>query len=249
MKKTSICGIYKITSPSNKVYIGESVDIEKRFKTYRSLNCKSQPLLFKSLVKHGWENHIFEIIEVCKRDELKCRERYWQDLHDVINKEKGLNLKLTQCGDAKVVHSEETKIKIGDAQKGEKNHMYGKFGELNPNYGKKGYLSPIFGIKRSQEVKDEISARFKEYYKTHPGNMTRRFGKKHPRFGKKITEEHKKLLSDFNKDRFNKIVVCQSTGIFYDSLRDASEAYNYSYKYLSRMLTGERRNKTSLTYV
>lgn len=29
------CGIYKITSPSGRVYVGQSVDIERRFAEYR----------------------------------------------------------------------------------------------------------------------------------------------------------------------------------------------------------------------
>jgi hypothetical protein len=35
---SKICGIYKITSPSGKVYIGQSVDIKRRFTTYKILN-------------------------------------------------------------------------------------------------------------------------------------------------------------------------------------------------------------------
>jgi hypothetical protein len=33
-----ICGIYKITSPSKKVYIGQSVDIYERWQKYQNLN-------------------------------------------------------------------------------------------------------------------------------------------------------------------------------------------------------------------
>ena len=31
-----ICGIYKITSPSGRIYIGQSIDCPKRFKQYKS---------------------------------------------------------------------------------------------------------------------------------------------------------------------------------------------------------------------
>lgn len=33
-----ICGIYKITSPSSKIYIGQSKNISKRYKTYKKYN-------------------------------------------------------------------------------------------------------------------------------------------------------------------------------------------------------------------
>ena len=58
-------GIYKITSPSNKVYIGQSTNLEKRKDDYIKLRCDKQPKLFNSLQKYDWEQHIFEIIEEC----------------------------------------------------------------------------------------------------------------------------------------------------------------------------------------
>ena len=49
-------GIYKITSPSGKIYIGQSKDIEKRFKAYKNLKCKGQPYIYRSLLKYGSGN-------------------------------------------------------------------------------------------------------------------------------------------------------------------------------------------------
>lgn len=46
-------GIYKITSPSNKIYIGQSIDIDKRKEYYSKLRCQGQRRLFYSLQKHG----------------------------------------------------------------------------------------------------------------------------------------------------------------------------------------------------
>lgn len=60
---SSIVGyIYKITSPTGRVYIGQAVDIKRRFKRYSYMDCKGQPLLFKSINKYGWEGHRKEII-------------------------------------------------------------------------------------------------------------------------------------------------------------------------------------------
>ena len=44
-------GIYKITSPSNKIYIGKSNNINRRFKEYIKLRCKQQPKLYNSFKK------------------------------------------------------------------------------------------------------------------------------------------------------------------------------------------------------
>ena len=35
-------GIYKITNPKGKIYIGQSINIENRFKVYKRYNCKGQ---------------------------------------------------------------------------------------------------------------------------------------------------------------------------------------------------------------
>lgn len=244
-----ICGIYKITNPIGKVYIGESKDINDRWKVYKNpINCRSQRLLYNSFVKYGVENHTFEVIEECIFDELLCKERFWQDEYNVLNKNVGLNLKLTKCGDTKGEHSEETKKKIGEAQKGEKNHMYGKVGELNPCYGRTGEQSPLFGIKKSEEHIEKVRIASKKYYENNGGSMKGVFGKDHPRFGKTLTVEHIAIIKETQKGLKVKLILSQTTGIFFESLKEASDAYNISYKYLSRMLTGDRKNKTDLVY-
>lgn len=68
--KTKVVGIYKITNPKGNIYIGQSSDIQKRFKEYKRLNCKNQTKIFNSLNKYGYENHIFEIICIVKDHNL-----------------------------------------------------------------------------------------------------------------------------------------------------------------------------------
>lgn len=110
-------GIYKITSPTKKVYIGQSNNIEKRFYSYSKLhNCKSQIRLYRSLSKHGVNNHKFEIIEECLETELNDKERYYQDLYSVIGAN-GMNCKLTNTSDRSGKMSEETKIKLSFSRK------------------------------------------------------------------------------------------------------------------------------------
>lgn len=89
-KKLNICGIYKITSPTGKVYIGQSKDIKNRWSSYITRECPKQILLDRSFKKHGVHNHIFEVIEECEADDLNCRERFWQEFYDVLGRN-GLN--------------------------------------------------------------------------------------------------------------------------------------------------------------
>lgn len=114
-----ICGIYKITSPSGRIYIGQSININFRWKQYKKLQaCNKQILLFRSFKKYGVDNHIFEIIEECPNNLLNKKERFWQDYYDVLNSVKGLNCKLTSTEDKRGEHSQITKDKIGNSNKG-----------------------------------------------------------------------------------------------------------------------------------
>lgn len=81
----NIIGIYKIISPSGKIYIGQSVDIKKRWTAYkyydRDYECyknrNKDSLILKSLKKYGYDNHVFEIIEECNLEELNYKEIYY----------------------------------------------------------------------------------------------------------------------------------------------------------------------------
>jgi len=104
-------GIYRITSCTGAIYIGQSVNIEKRFKKYKCGECKSQTKLYLSLLKHGYDNHIFEILESCTIENLNIRERYYQDLY-LSYSNKGLNCRATKTTDKSGFISEETKLKL-----------------------------------------------------------------------------------------------------------------------------------------
>jgi len=121
-------GIYKITSPSNKIYIGQSININKRFNDYKKVNCKTQIKLYRSFKKYNIENHIFEIIEECLESELNTRERYYQDYYNVIGKN-GLNCRLTKSNDKSGKFSIESRLKMSKLMKGNLNHMFGKTGK------------------------------------------------------------------------------------------------------------------------
>ena len=111
-------GIYKITSPSKKIYIGQSTNIEKRFFDYKKLrNCIGQKKLYNSFIKHSVELHKFEIVSICLEQDLNDIERYYQDLFSCIT-DAGLNLKLTKSIDRSGEFSNEHKNNISKSKKG-----------------------------------------------------------------------------------------------------------------------------------
>ena len=87
----NIIGIYKITSPKGKIYIGQSKDIEKRWYSYKKLNCKTQPKIYNSLKKLGVDSHTFEIIYECNAEELDYFEKYFISKYNSDDIKNGLN--------------------------------------------------------------------------------------------------------------------------------------------------------------
>lgn len=112
-------GIYKITNPSGKVYIGQSVNIESRLKQYRRCRDMSNigPKIFYSLKKYGWEKHLIQVLEECSISELNSRETYWKNLHvEELGWKKALFCELHDNSTGP--KSEETKKKISATLKG-----------------------------------------------------------------------------------------------------------------------------------
>jgi len=69
-------GIYKIENKVNgKIYIGQSIHIERRFQEH----CRdsSTSLISKAIKKYGKDNFSFEIIEECSIEELNKLEEYY----------------------------------------------------------------------------------------------------------------------------------------------------------------------------
>lgn len=117
-KIINMVGIYKITSPENKVYIGESRSLIKRLKTYNRLSCKKQIKLYNSFIKYGLNNHKFEILVFLDDDisdiDLNMLERKYYDIY--IKKYELLNIKIPgNIGNTH--HSQETILKISTAKK------------------------------------------------------------------------------------------------------------------------------------
>ena len=76
-------GIYKITNRINgHSYIGQSTNIEKRWQNEKIASnnpndCSYNYPLSRAFRKYGYENFSFEVIEICKKEELDAKEIYW----------------------------------------------------------------------------------------------------------------------------------------------------------------------------
>lgn len=86
-------GIYKITNLiNNKVYIGQSKNISKRWNAHRVRSQNDDYPLYRAIRKYGLENFTFEVIEECNIDSLDDREKYWIAYYKSNNPNNGYNL-------------------------------------------------------------------------------------------------------------------------------------------------------------
>ena len=86
LKDKTKMGIYKITNiETNECYIGQAVDIYKRWNQHckAGLGIDTPPgnKLYKAMMDYGLQNFTFEILLECNRDELNEKEKYFISLY------------------------------------------------------------------------------------------------------------------------------------------------------------------------
>ena len=237
-------GIYKITNPKGRIYIGQSVDIEKRFKKYKLLHCELQYKIYRSLLKYGVDKHKFEIVQICNKEQLNELEKYYVDLFQTFNSNYGLNLR--DGGAAKGRQSYETKQKMSISKRNISNETRLKMsksgkGRFVSDETKHKISKGNTGKKRSNDAKLKMSENKKGCVVSE---KTRKIMSE-KRIGKKQSEETKNKISLSN----GKIVLDTQNGIYYFSLKEAAFIYGFNRVVLSRRLTGILKNNTNLIYV
>lgn len=254
-------GIYKITNPHNKVYVGQSVNIENRKRYYKNeKNCKNQIKLSRSIKKYGLENHLFETLEECSIDNLNEKERFWQDFYDCLNN--GLNCRLTLTTDKSGVLSDETKLKIGNSNRG-KHHT-----EETKNKLRKNRLGKI----SSQHTKDKVSKNHGRWNaklsneQVHDickmylsGKTSREVIEKYPKIhrctlceirNKKIyrdvTNQYdiKKPSKKGGKRKTQRIVLCVEDNIKFEGLQPVSNFYKIKISTICEAIRNKRKVKS-----
>lgn len=142
--------IYSITSPSGKVYVGQTKNLYIRFFAHKLGKSKSK--IAKAFKKYGFENFYFSILELVESTELTSREQYWMDHYDSCNlgynlcpvagftrgiklteeRKKGISNKLKGIKRSKEVYykAADTKEKLGVYTKASK-----EIEQIDPNTG------------------------------------------------------------------------------------------------------------------
>ena len=106
---------------NGKIYIGSSINLERRFREYYNVNSlenelkRGNSLIARSLLKYGYYNFSLEILEYCEPSDAKSREQYYLDKLDP-----DYNILKIANSRFGCMHTDETKEKMSLAKKGNK---------------------------------------------------------------------------------------------------------------------------------
>jgi hypothetical protein len=170
--------VYLITNQINgKRYVGQTIQtMGARWSRHCSLSKANSGMpIVHAIQKYEKCNFIKEVLIECQSiEEMNYWEKYYIEQFNTLTPN-GYNV---LPGGLNSLHTEETKKKIADAQRGNKNHNFGKIASLETkNKMSIGHI----GLKRSEDVRKACSERVS--------------GGKHPMFGKCHTEESRNKIS------------------------------------------------------
>ena len=203
------CGIYMIQNKkNNKIYIGQAINIEKRWKDHKRELCRNHhdnKHLQRTWNRDGEDSFDFKVLCKCDENQLNTLEQYYifelMTYDDRVGYNKnygGASGRPTEEARKKMSEalkgerspnygkhlSEETKMKIGEALRGENNYLYGKHlseeTKKKLSDAKKGEKNYNYGKHRSEETKKKIGEANK---------------------GRILSEEQKKKLSEAHKGK------------------------------------------------
>lgn len=211
-KKTGvITGIYKIESPTGKIYIGQSIDIYLRWQIHaRSIKIKKHTPVIRSLIKHGVQKHVFSIIcelpKDCGKEILNRYEVFYVAQYRAAGMTM-LNASEAGAGGSGTATLETLK-KLSDSHKGNKGYWTGK--KLSPEHREKLRQSHL-GHKNTPEQIAKMVAKNTGRKRTPEQCLKMSAalkGKAGPRKGvHKCPDERKRKISEANKGH----IVSQET--------------------------------------
>lgn len=180
-------GIYRIINiQNNKIYIGSSITIERRWKEHlnklRSNRHENQRLQ-NAWNKYGEKAFRFEVIENVQPEKgiILSREQYYLDEYKSYDRKVGYNLFITAGSPQGNICTEEQKANLSEVRKKQFETQVGS----------------MTGKKHSSETKEAMQQAHQELY-----DQLRKEGKLPPQTGSfKWSEEAKKKMSESRKGR------------------------------------------------
>lgn len=189
------CGIYMIQNLVNgKIYIGQAVDIEERWKNHKNSlrrNCHHNKHLQNSWNRDGEENFEFTVICECGENQLNTLEQYY--IFELMSYDGKIGYNKSYGGGG-CRATEETRKKLREAHKGEKNGFYSK-------HHAEETRKKISEVHKGKTISEEHKRKISKATKGEKNPMYGRCGESSPNYGKHRSEETRKRISEATKGK------------------------------------------------
>lgn len=265
------CGVYMIVSPTNRRYVGSSIDVYDRLCSHR--RCEASGPLYYSIKKYGWDSHKKYLLFRCNPEKRLMWERIFGDLYLCMSDLGGLNNNLPGYEDIPKIVSDETRKKNGIAHtkytpeeykirkremmKLAKERLRKKRIELygdRRTFGTPEHMAKIRELSVAARQTPEFSQKNRELaYKRYSDPLEReRISKslkeyycKFPEARKIISERNKKIFSNPKNHPKSKKVIDLITGEIFCSAKTVAEKIGINHYTLRSRLNGKTINNTS----
>ena len=189
---------------------GEGIErVYNYHKSLREHNRSYNEHLLRSIEKYGFK--AFEVIKYLdyafSLEELNIKEKVYIQLYNSLKN--GYNETLGGEGTEGRPHSEETRQKISEANKGGNHPMYGKYHTEETKQKmskiKKGENNPMHGNHHSEEVKQKIREGNKGKHLSNEAKQKiseAKKGENNPMYGNHHSEEAKQKISEARKGKY-----------------------------------------------
>ncbi len=165
--------IYRIISPTNKYYIGQTYNFKKRILEHKNgYGWRQKSIVHDSIKKYGLEAHSISIICELPHDTDHSILNIYEDLYLSQYKEVGFTMMNIREAGSRGLHSEITRKRMSESQKGNKNNL-GKKRPMSEDWkrkigdGNRGKINhtEAYKLKLANKMKGNAYTKGKEIHK------------------------------------------------------------------------------------